>query len=150
MFKSPLHYRTLIKNELWQLEAPLVYEFTQTDYNGCYLKERKIIVPAGYVTDFYSIPKCLQGVWAKDHFPPHPAVVHDYILTHMFRVFTRTQADNVFYDAMRVMGVPWGRRNLFYLAVRLVDRQAHLKKRETQLKSLGHQCNRQGQICDHS
>ena len=147
MFKTPLHYKTLIKGELWQLKAPLRYEFVQQDYHGKYIKNREVIIPAGYVTDFYTIPKPLQWVWPKDLFPQHPSVLHDYLLTHMYTTFTRPQANSVFYDAMRIMGMDCVTANLFYAGVSLLNGKTRHKKREQQLTRLGMKCGANGQPC---
>lgn len=147
MFKTPLHYKTLIKGELWQLKAPLRYEFVQQDYHGKYIKNREVIIPAGYVTDFYTIPKALQWIWAKDIFPPHPSVLHDYLLTHMYTTFTRAQANRIFYEAMKSMFVPCVRRELFYAGVSLLNGKKRMAKRQLQLASLGMSCGANGQPC---
>lgn len=147
MFKTRLHYKTLIPGELWQLERPLFYEFIQHDYHGLYLKKREIIVPAGYVTDFYTIPKAFQWIWPKNIYPPHPSVVHDYLLTHMRETFTRTQANRIFFEAMKDMCVPVVRRNLFYAAVSLASDSKRINKRKIQLRSLGIECRDNGQPC---
>lgn len=140
MFKSRLHYKALIKGELWQLESALIYEFVQRDYHGEYLKNHRIIVPSGYVTDFYSIPKPLRPIWPNDIDPPHPAVIHDYIFTHLNKSYSRRHADKIFLLAMEEMRVPKLRRNLFYAAVRLGGEAAwrrRIKKREMMLRGLG-------------
>ena len=147
MFKTRLHYKPLIKGELWQLERPLLYEFIQQDYHGKYLKQREIIIPAGYVTDFYTIPKPLQWIWPKDLFPQHPSILHDYLLTHMYATFTRPQANSIFYDAMRIMGMGCVQARLFYTGVSLVSMKKRHKKREAQLHSLGMSCGANGQPC---
>jgi hypothetical protein len=96
-----------------------------------------ILVPAGFVTDFASIP---WGLW--NLFPPlgpwaRPAIVHDFLyatsgtgvwaaagnppLRHITRQadYTRAEADGIFREALQVVGVPGWRRTAMYRAVRL-------------------------------
>lgn len=91
-----------------------------------------IVVPAGFVTDFASIP---WGLW--NLFPPlgpwaRPAIVHDFLyetsgtgLWEGQRCITRetdynrSDADSIFREALAVVGVPGWRRTLMYRAVRL-------------------------------
>jgi hypothetical protein len=95
-----------------------------------------ITVPAGFVTDFASIP---WGLW--NLFPPwgphaRPAIVHDFLYEssgggwwapegeparrYITRAtdYTRAEADGVFREALQVVGVPGWRRTLMYRAVR--------------------------------
>jgi len=74
-------------------------------------------VPAGYVTDFASIPAA-----AKLLFPPfgdwaEAAIVHDWIYD-VGAVGGRERADQVFKTAMAEMGVGKVRKTLMYWAVR--------------------------------
>jgi hypothetical protein len=90
-----------------------------------------ITVPAGFVTDFASIP---WGLW--NLFPPlgpwaRPAIIHDFLYATRGTGcwsgrkwitrpgFTRAQADGVFREAMEVVGVPAWRRAVMYRAVRV-------------------------------
>lgn len=91
-----------------------------------------IIVPSGFKTDFASIP-----FGARNLFPPlglwgRPAIIHDFLYategTGAFRCrrwitrpidYTRPEADAIFKEAMKVVGVPAWRREVMYRAVRL-------------------------------
>jgi len=70
----------------------------------------------GLVFDWASIPKPLQAVYSKDGAWAPAAVIHDHLYGN--RIGTRKRADDIFLEAMKSLGVPWLRRNLFYLAVR--------------------------------
>lgn len=95
-----------------------------------------ITVPAGFVTDFASIP---WGLW--NLFPPwgphaRPAIIHDFLYetsgTGLWAMgndppgryitretdYARAEADGVFREALQVVGVPGWRRTLMYRAVR--------------------------------
>ena len=90
-----------------------------------------ITVPAGFVTDFASSPRIFWpivspwGKWGK------AAIVHDLLYQtrsyfvetiddwHFHETVTRKWADQIFLEAMEVLGVaPW-RRKLMYWGVRL-------------------------------
>lgn len=85
------------------------------DYHvGSYPSRWVITVPAGFETDFCSIPR-----FAMPFFPvlgraAKAAVVHDYIC----RRFSRRITAGIFLEAMTVLRVPPLRRRFMYLAVR--------------------------------
>jgi hypothetical protein len=81
-----------------------------------------IEVPAGFVTDFASIPRSLQAM-----LPPHgrygrATVIHDYL--YWSQSCTREQADNLLMIAMKELGVRKRDRVLIYDGVRLGGRAA--------------------------
>lgn len=66
-----------------------------------------IVVPAGFVTDFASIPGPLVILFGPS-VHDLPAVVHDYL--YWRQACTRDQADRIFYQALENFGVAWPRR----------------------------------------
>lgn len=112
-FTTPADLR-MLANYRWQLLAEFVYHV------GCYPSRTVINVPSGTVTDLASTPRML---WML--FPPHgeyakAAIVHDYLYANA--IGTRAWADEVFLEAMRVLGVPIWRRVAMYWAVRWFGR----------------------------
>ena len=86
---------------------------------------RTFTIPAGYETDFASVPQILWSI-----FPPHgkaaiPALIHDFMYDH--QIFAqelghenaRRLADTYFLIHMTETGVPKWQRLLYYWAVRL-------------------------------
>ena len=74
-------------------------------------------MPAGFETDFASVPRLFWRVvppWGR--YSP-AAVVHDY-LYHTGKV-SRIAADRVFLELMAALGVPLWKRQVMYWAVRL-------------------------------
>lgn len=71
-----------------------------------------IIVPAGFKTDFTSVP-----LWTGINYVrrAHASLVHDYLL-----VTGRDpgEADAIFREALQDLGMGWLERNLYWLAVR--------------------------------
>lgn len=95
-----------------------------------------IDVPAGFVTDFASIPRMFWSWLPKTGEYAKAAVVHDwlYFAGHVKGVgaIERSFADEVFRDAMADLGVPGLRRKLMWLAVRLGAGSTWRRYREAQ------------------
>ena len=109
-FTTPADLR-LLEHEKWEI-------LTQFEYHvGSYPSDDVIRVPAGFVTDLASVPRMLWSI-----LPPHgeyakAAIIHDYLYT--IGLCSKQYADNVFLEAMTVLGVAMWRRKLMYWAVRL-------------------------------
>jgi len=79
---------------------------------------RDLVVPAGFCTDFASIPRPLQGFLDAVNDVAPAAVIHDFLYTsQMFE--DRANADGVFFDALRANGVGWMRARTLWAGVRL-------------------------------
>lgn len=98
----------------FELLEPFVYEWC-----GCPGQPaRSIVVPAGFRTDFASIPRPMQGVLDAVNDVSPGSVVHDFLYTSlMFE--DRATADRIFYDALRANGVGWMRARAMWLGVRI-------------------------------
>ena len=98
----------------FELLEPFVYEWS----GGRGQPARSIVVPAGFRTDFASIPRPVQGLLDAVNDVAPGSVVHDFLYTSlMFE--DRAQADGIFYDALRANGVGWIRARALWLGVRL-------------------------------
>jgi hypothetical protein len=80
----------------------------------------RIEVPAGFITDFASIPRPL---WALVGGPADGkyrkiAVIHDYLYRTRF-IATRKQADDVLLEGMKFSGCSWFQRTIIYSGVRV-------------------------------
>lgn len=110
-FSSPLRLDDL-GNRTFMLVMPLT----------CTLDDGNIIeVPAGFITDFASVPQVFWNI-----IPPHgpygkSAVIHDclYQTSGFQGKYTRKEADQIFLRGMEVLGVPWLTRHTMYRAVRI-------------------------------
>lgn len=80
-----------------------------------------VVVPAGFDTDFASVPRIPFAYLVAGDTAHASAVVHDYL--YRYGKCTRKQADEVFLEAMAAEGVPWWRARLMYRAVRLFGRR---------------------------
>ena len=90
------------------LVEPMTYEIGTTGV--------AITVPAGFVTDYASIPERLWGIYSPHDQYSRAAVIHDYL--YWSQLCTRLQADNLFMIAMKESDVPKGTRDVVYLFVR--------------------------------
>ena len=107
-FRTRLNVTLVSENEnKWKLMHRLVFV---SDEIG------EIIGPAGFVTDFASVPRIPLVFMATGDTARQAAVVHDYLYSIRH---PRKVADGVFLDAMKVSGVAWIKAHLMYRAVRL-------------------------------
>lgn len=104
--------RLLADGELWEVMEDFEYHVGSEDSNEV------IKVPKGFITDGASIPKIfwsfIGGQWGKYGYA---AVLHDFL--YHTKIYTRKKSDQIFLEAMGVLGVPKWKRLLMYFAVRL-------------------------------
>lgn len=93
----------------WRLKSPLVYQST--------LAKQIITVPAGFETDFASVPRLPLAFWLTGNTARAAAAVHDYL--YSTGQFKRAMADKVMLEAMAATAVPAWRRHSMYWMVRL-------------------------------
>lgn len=93
----------------WELVQSFVYQGSTESFE----------VPAGFTTDFASVPRFV--VWLIPRYGrwTQAAILHDY-LWHLAREgkFKKHDADGIFNRAMRELGVPYLRRWAMWAAVR--------------------------------
>lgn len=105
-FMTPLNLQD-IDGKHFELLSPLVY----SSATG-----RIFTVPAGFVTDFASIPRGLWNLLPVHGRQDKAAVLHDFLYAH--NGVTRAEADALFREAMEAEGVGKVARNLMYAGVR--------------------------------
>lgn len=91
----------------WAVLSPLEYE----DNNG-----RCWVVPAGFVTDFASVPRLPFAYMLFGNTGHAPAVLHDWLCRN--EVVKRKIADKMFREAMEAVGMPTWRSWPMFRAVR--------------------------------
>ncbi len=98
----------------WVLESDLVYRSAAL--------KCEITVLAGFETDLASIPPMFRSIIPVNGQHRLAAIVHDDIYSKKgkmsFGVLTRAQADRIFLEAMKELGVGFFTRQLMYAAVR--------------------------------
>ncbi|UWX68802.1 DUF1353 domain-containing protein [Burkholderia gladioli] len=94
----------------WRLTAPLVYQSDVAD--------RVFTVPAGFETDFASVPRAPVAFLLAADSAHEASTVHDFLYTAPHPV-TRSLADAVLKEASIVSGVPAWRAWLMWAGVRI-------------------------------
>ena len=107
-FESELQVEKLQNGE-WKLLAPLWY------YSE--LIEDRIAVPAGFTTDFASVPRIPLAFLLTGDTAHEAAVVHDWLYTT--GIYSRSTSDAIFREAMKAMGEPVVKNWLMWAGVRL-------------------------------
>jgi hypothetical protein len=110
---DPRFLDPLVIEELDGRNFRVVQEFDyHTDVDTLFV----IHIPAGFLTDFASVPKILWNILPPNGQYGKAAVVHDYCYrTPGF--CTKDEADSVFLEAMTALGVGWWTRMTMYKAV---------------------------------
>lgn len=120
-FLTPLDVELVDDNaNKWRLRSPLAYD---SDLVG-----HVIGIPAGFVTDFASVPRIPVAFWLTGDCAHEPAVVHDYLYATC--EVPRDMADAVLLEAMEVVGVPAWRRWVIYAGVRVGGWQFYGKRKQ--------------------
>jgi hypothetical protein len=107
-----------VEADHWWTEGRTVYQSDLIGEDGLPVR---VEVPDRFLTDLASIPKIppgLRTLLIRNGHHRIAAVVHDY-LCQLGLEFPRRLADKIFYEAMKLRGVPRIRRRLMYIAVRL-------------------------------
>jgi len=109
----------LSKPELKWVGGDYPWELTE---NLEYVSERHgyFCIPAGYRTDFASVPRLPFAYWAAGGKAVLPSILHDHCYDCRTAVMTRKQADKVFLEAMKAASDPASgfTRWVMYAAVR--------------------------------
>jgi len=87
-----------------------------------------IKVPAGYITDFASIPRVFWPIVSPVDEYAKAAVIHDWL--HVRGYFSRTTTDDIFNEAMKVLNVPDWKRRIVYNAVKYFSGYAWRRNRK--------------------
>jgi len=110
-FLDELYVRPLPDGKLWEVTEGFRYE-TVIDNLECI-----ITVPKGFLTDFGSIPRAFWMVLPPWGRYGKACVVHDWL--YSAKVCSRGEADRVFLEAMKELGVSHRTRTIIYSAVRM-------------------------------
>lgn len=124
-FTTPLDVR-YIDGCKWEVLSPFEYHL------GALGSTERVLIPAGFITDFASIPRALWAVLPPVGNYGKAAVVHDWlyqmrIITVLWpdpatavgsRLCNRGEADHTLLEAMQVLGVGWFTRSTIYAGVR--------------------------------
>ena len=107
-FPEPLHVELQTDRETWRLLAPFSY---LAPAHGL------ITVPAGFETDFASVPRWPLTFALLGSYGHAAAVIHDWLYTT--GELSRPDADRVFQEALRSSGIARWRAWLMWAGVRI-------------------------------
>lgn len=110
-FTTPLDLRANDDGETFTLLTEFTYAI------GALASDRFIKVPAGFVTDFASIPRAFWNIlppWGKYG---KAAVLHDYM--YKVQEFSRSFCDDILDESMEALGVNWVTRHIIWAGVRV-------------------------------
>lgn len=129
-FNNHLHIKYLpeasdiLGKDYWVLEKEFTY------YIGSLNSNRFVTVPVGFLSDGASVPRILRSFVGTMGRHSQAAVLHDYLTeTHLISVknnltgkvsdqtIDRATVDKIFYESLKVLGVPVWKRTLIRLGV---------------------------------
>lgn len=122
-FTSELIVKSITPTK-WQLTGDFFYYFNESD------KEKGILIPRNFITDFASSPRLLWSLVPPTGRYTKAAVLHDYLYSKDEELelnISRKQADKIFLNAMQVLGVKKWRAYAMYFAVRIFGFKAYKK-----------------------
>lgn len=111
-FTKPLKVE-LIDGHFWRLIEE--FEYYTTINNKMHI----IRVPAGYITDFASIPRCFHSFLSYKDVFNKASVVHDYLCDTDgdYSKFSKEQVDKIYLEAQSVLGINPIKARIFYTVV---------------------------------
>ncbi len=115
-FTTPLIVSPLENGRDWKLVEP--FKYVVGDIDALF----EIRVPAGFVTDFASIPRLFWFILPPTGPYGKASVIHD--LCYRGHLFNRAISDAIFLEAMGVLKVSWWKKWVVYLGVRIGGRGA--------------------------
>ncbi len=124
-FTDVLVVSPLADGKTWVVRAPFSYEIEELGSGNV------ITVDEGFQTDFASVPLLLSPIVARWGRHGKAAVVHDFLYWDQGR--NKKQSDEIFREAMGVLGVAGWRKFLIYQAVKWFGGgswRSNLKRRE--------------------
>lgn len=115
-FTTPIRVE-YIDGDRWRLLETFAYHVGSED------SQDVIVVPAGFVTDFASIPRIFWALYPPTGPWAAAAVIHDYLYAEAKR--PREECDQIFFEGMAVLGVPFVRRHMMHRLVRMFGGPAY-------------------------
>jgi len=109
-FTEPLIVELIGKNE-WRVYKNFTY------IREPYPDGEKIVIPAGFETDFASVPRIFWPFISPVDKHGKAAVLHDYL--YRKEIYARHICDKIFLEAMKSIGVSKWKRSLIYWNVRI-------------------------------
>jgi hypothetical protein len=135
-FLDTLVLSPLSNGENWYLDRSFRYETGVPVGSGSGSSPILIHVPERFITDFASVPSLLAAVlprWGK--YGP-AAIIHDWLYWEQPDAFPKERADEVFLEAMKLLGVGPIRTWALYNGVKLFGRMAWNENRRMRAQGI--------------
>ena len=113
---TPIMYfvvQPYIKDGVWDGKNWILLGYIDFEVNG-----RRHRIPAGFVTDFASIPKLARVTINRIGLAIVGFVIHDWLRKDEQQEYTTQQCDEILYLLMRLFGEGWYTSNKVYYALR--------------------------------
>ena len=119
---SEITMKRVVGVDVWRVGEPVSF---YSELLGAWID-----VPAGFETDFASIPRFLHRLLPKNGEYDAPAIVHDWLYAN--GLYHKDTADKIFLEALTSIGVaPW-KRQAMYRAVVMFGFKAWNDHRDTE------------------
>jgi hypothetical protein len=93
-------------------------------YLGATEDSETIVVPAGFITDFASVPRIFWWIYPKWGKYGNAAVIHDYLYSAQLEKYPKKWADEIFLQGMQVLNVGKFTARILFWAVKYFGRWA--------------------------
>lgn len=101
----------LVGKNLWRVKEPFEYHI------GSYPSDEIVSVTVGFRTDFASIPRIFWAIISPVDKHGKAAVLHDFLYAEA--LYSRKRSDEIFLEAMDVLGVNDTKKYIMYYMVRI-------------------------------
>ena len=120
LFTTPFIGELIGKNR-WSVYKKFTYHVDK------YPSKEVITIPKGFETDFASVPRIFWLFISPIDKHAKAAVVHDYC--YVYAPYDRKRCDEIFLEAIKVLGVPKWKQHCLYYGVRIFSGLAWWKHR---------------------
>lgn len=111
----------LVGKNKWKVYEKFEYHI------GSYPSQKVVEVPVGFITDFASVPRIFWFLISPIDKHGKAAVIHDYL--YYTKIYSRKEADKIFLECLKVLGVTTWKQYTMYYAVRYFGWWAWYMKR---------------------
>jgi hypothetical protein len=101
---------TKLEGRLWYVEKEFTYYIGEDEIES-------VTVPEGFVSDLASVPRGLWNICPPDGSYTQASVLHDFCC--LYATWPISKTDYIFYESMKVLGVPQWNRWMMWTAVRI-------------------------------
>ena len=116
-FRNKLDSEFVVGKNLLRLSSDLIYYDNRSS--------QLFVIPAGFICDGASIPQSLWVVFGSpfDFEYRKAAFLHDFLYRNA--VISKAEADQLFYDALREIGLGYTKAQSIYLAVKFFGKSSY-------------------------